>query len=390
WTQRTPATTAPPARRSHQMATDPATGYALVFGGWNGSGSSGTLFADTWIWDGADWTALPAAGPSARADAATAANPTAGILAVAGGLTGLSPTEFADDVWQWQTTSWTRSNRGSLPAPIYDYGAAYDERRGEVVVFGGQTDCSPISPVVIDDMWIWKEGAWEQRNPPFRPSPRSYDRLCYDAARDRVVLYGGNGGGTPLGDTWEWDGTRWTLRLPLASPPAGGGNGVSYDERQGVTVVYGSIGAFEYGPTSPARIVPFGSGCPGSAGIPSLAPKPWAGPWLGDRAEIDIVDAPPGLGLFVWGFSNTTWIGGALPFSLAPLGGGPGCNLLVSDTIVQLFVSNTNPYPYVSFVLPGDPSFLGAVMYAQAGFLDAGLGGAPVVSHGLELTFGAK
>ena len=39
---------------------------------------------------------------------------------------------------------------------------------------------------------------------------------------------------------------------------------------------------------------------------------------------------------------------------------------------------------------PSDPSFVGAVMYGQAGFLDTGLTGAPVVTHGLRVTVGSK
>ena len=37
--------------------------------------------------------------------------------------------------------------------------------------------------------------------------------VAYDAARDRVVLFGGNGvNAARLTDTWEWDGMRWERR----------------------------------------------------------------------------------------------------------------------------------------------------------------------------------
>jgi hypothetical protein len=39
--------------------------------------------------------------------------------------------------------------------------------------------------------------------------------MAYDAAHAQVVLFGGFGGdigGTSLGDTWTWDGTDWTQR----------------------------------------------------------------------------------------------------------------------------------------------------------------------------------
>lgn len=36
---------------------------------------------------------------------------------------------------------------------------------------------------------------------------------------DRLVLFGGNGGATKLGDTWAFDGASWS-ELPVAGPPA--------------------------------------------------------------------------------------------------------------------------------------------------------------------------
>jgi len=39
--------------------------------------------------------------------------------------------------------------------------------------------------------------------------------MAYDAARRRVVLFGGGPNSPPfqsLGDTWEWDGVKWEKR----------------------------------------------------------------------------------------------------------------------------------------------------------------------------------
>jgi hypothetical protein len=33
--------------------------------------------------------------------------------------------------------------------------------------------------------------------------------MAYDAARSRLVLFGGYNGTENLNDTWEWDGTQW-------------------------------------------------------------------------------------------------------------------------------------------------------------------------------------
>ncbi|MCA8953162.1 MAG: hypothetical protein KDE27_26860 [Planctomycetes bacterium] len=381
-----PSTSVAPGEiRRHALST--TTNGVLLVGGARVVGAANTVLPnpETWLWNGTTWSLVALNQYLARTEAIAAWDPAQSQVLLHGGDRDGSP---LSDTWQWDGQAWTVLDSGT-PPPRTDYAAAHDERLDSVIVFGGRQSCG--AGRYFDETWEWKDGRWQQRLPPNSPSPRAGARLTFDAARGVLVLFGGTDGINVFLDSWEWDGVTWTARAPSGTPATGSsGHGLSYDQGLRMTAAFGPFGTWHYGPVEPASIAPFGAGCQGSNGIPTLAPKPWAGPWLGDRAEIDIVDAPPGLGLFVWGFSNTTWIGGALPFSLAPLGGGPGCNLLVSDTIVQAFVSNSNPYPYVSFVLPSDPSFLGAVMYTQAGFLDAGLAGAPVASPGLELTFGSK
>ena len=158
-------------------------------------------------------------------------------------------------------------------------------------------------------------------------------------------------------------------------------------------IAFGPAGTWRYGTLTPAAAMSFGNGCTGSAGVPAIVPKPWAGPWLGDRFEASFDNAPLGAALAVWGFSDSNWMGVPLPFALAPFGAGPGCKLLVSSDLPQFVLPSAPSTPiaeYASFVLPSHPSFLGAVMFLQVGFLDAGMGGAPVTTAGLKLTFGSK
>ena len=47
------------------------------------------------------------------------------------------------------------------------------------------------------------------------PSPRSSSAAAYDARRGAVVVYGGFediGGTVILDDTWQWDGNEWSLQ----------------------------------------------------------------------------------------------------------------------------------------------------------------------------------
>ena len=67
--------------------------------------------------------------------------------------------------------------------------------------------------------------AWVRRDFPMG----SGHQMVYDAARGRVVLFGGTLSGPALADTWEWDGVSWTLVEPAVRPPARGGHAMAYD-----------------------------------------------------------------------------------------------------------------------------------------------------------------
>jgi hypothetical protein len=60
--------------------------------------------------------------------------------------------------------------------------------------------------------------------------------MAFDALRNRVVLFGGNG---PLNDTWEWDGTTWVQMTVAVSPPARGGHAMAYDAARRQVVLFG-------------------------------------------------------------------------------------------------------------------------------------------------------
>src|SRR5262245_16947650 len=69
--------------------------------------------------------------------------------------------------------------------------------------------------------WLFLAGGLlAQRNwfPRLATLQRSAHVMAYDAARERVVLFGGTLVHALLGDTWEWDGVSWIPRNPMNSP----------------------------------------------------------------------------------------------------------------------------------------------------------------------------
>lgn len=97
---------------------------------------------------------------------------------------------------------------------------AYDSKRDEVVVFGGQKyswDAAENGYVLkaSNETWIWTpKGGWQVKNPGNAnntPTARTMALMCYDEHRKKTILVGGyDAAGNQLTDTWTWDGQSWT------------------------------------------------------------------------------------------------------------------------------------------------------------------------------------
>lgn len=109
---------------------------------------------------------------------------------------------------------------------------AFDVARDRVVLFSDTLGATA-------ETWEWDRTSWRQRFPVDAPSARTGHALAYDAARRRVVLFGGNATSGLLSDTWEWDGMTWTRRLSLRSPSARVGHAMTYDPVKRVVVLFG-------------------------------------------------------------------------------------------------------------------------------------------------------
>jgi hypothetical protein len=326
WTRMAPPVS-PPALRNHTMAYDPTGQRTLLFGGW-------TSANDTWAWDGTTWTQLtPATSPSARADAPAATDARRGRIVLYGGFNGVTHTQdtwewtgsdwvqvltaakppgsflsnltfdearghvttitfdyqsnqasavavweydgadwrkplrypiaperaytavafdeargetvlfggFAGsrlaDTWQWDGTQWHDRPAGPAPAPRHSHAMAYDSARHEVLLFGGGGDSG-----LLQDLWAWNGSAWSARTGGVPPLPRMFHAMAFDRARSRLVVFGGTNGSQALGDTWEWDGTTWSRATPAASPPARHAHAMCFDETRGLVVLFGGFG----------------------------------------------------------------------------------------------------------------------------------------------------
>ena len=214
------------------LAYDTARQRAVLFGGTQG----GTFVTDTREWDGNTWSTVDDA-PTIT-DAALAFDSTRGrsILLGSSGQTR-STTQWSFDHWEWDGDRWI-DIAAATPSLRKFHALTFDRARDRAVLFGGTAFPGSAQ---LDDTWEWNGATWSERSPATRPAGRNYASLAFDAARQTVVLFGGNDG-SYRNDTWTWDGNDWTERLPANRPPGRSRSPMAFDPARGRMVLFGGLG----------------------------------------------------------------------------------------------------------------------------------------------------
>ena len=352
WTGASPAS-APYAFHLHAMAYDPARGRTLAFGGW---GTNSQYRSETWEWDGERWLQhRPELAPAPRVHAAMAYDPVSRRILLFGGaeagpLTdGVRPLVSLGGTWTWDGAGWQELDAVGGPAGRYGHAMVTDWRRDRIVLFGGY---SSQDGALLADTWAWDGEAWARVETSGAPYPRRHHGMAYDAARGRVVVFGGErtdliGMGVLMGqDTWELDGDTWTSILWFSGPSPRAQARLGYDPAAERVVllggqdylqhfrdswtwdgetweeVSGGQARFErydhrlaYDASTQAPVLYSGHDGTTLDGQPNCVHDLWA--WLGDDwSQVVTADLPPArLG------HSLTWVGG---LDLSVLLGGRG------------------------------------------------------------------
>ena len=137
-------------------------------------------------------------------------------------------------IWGWDGTHWQRVTEGGPPGRILG-GAAYDEKRNVLVLYGGRSvelgKCS-------QETWEWDGEAWSQKEVS-PPTACDHVKMVYDAANGESILFSGlDGDENPVNETWSWNGEEWKL-LSEAGPESRGHFGFVYDPIHEQTLLYG-------------------------------------------------------------------------------------------------------------------------------------------------------
>ncbi len=158
-----------------------------------------------------------------------------------------SGSSACNDLWAYdpEANRWTDLKAENPPPKRIRMSACFDEKRGRMIVFGGQGR---------DDTWIYdpKKNAWREVKSKEHPSAREVAASCYDAANGVMVLCGGlvreGKEKKPQGDTWVFDSEKeeWHEMKPAGGPVVPRVFQMAYDRVNNVSVVVTGSGTWVY------------------------------------------------------------------------------------------------------------------------------------------------
>jgi hypothetical protein len=137
-------------------------------------------------------------------------------------------------IWGWNGMQWQKVTEGGPPRRILG-GAAYDEKRNVLVLYGGR-------PVELgkcsQETWEWDGETWIQKDAQ-PPTACDHVKMVYDAASSESILFSGlDPSENPVNEIWSWNGEAWKL-LSEDGPESRGHFAFVYDPNHEQTFLYG-------------------------------------------------------------------------------------------------------------------------------------------------------
>ena len=254
----------PSSRHSHSAVFDPTTAQMIIFGGQ--ASATSTDLNDVWLGvtsaqQNDRFTQVIPTGrlPPGRYGHVATYDPNSNRMTIFGGAEGM-PSPCANDAWILNdangsgSASWFElTPNGTLPPARVYHTAVYDPTTDSMIVFGGNN----CSTGYFNDVWVLSsangEGgtpAWTQLTPSGTPpAARESASAVYDSVNNIMTLYGGDVGGSGLGDVWvlsHANGTggtpAWTKLSPSGTPPGiRTGQTATYDPATNHMTIFGGI-----------------------------------------------------------------------------------------------------------------------------------------------------
>ena len=161
---------------------------------------------------------------------------TFGVIGCVGSppATSVSPTQAAVAVPSEAVAASSSQVRSAVPAARAGHALVYDAAAQRILLFGGFAGST-----FHQDIWQLMAGQWTQLATEVPFAPRSWQTVVFDPIRQNYVMFGGKTDArVPFGDTWVWDSHRW-VEFAGDGPPARSHHTGVFDERRRVVVVFG-------------------------------------------------------------------------------------------------------------------------------------------------------
>jgi len=218
WHELSPIGTPPQGRLAGVAAFDPKRQRFIGFGGTAGAP------VDTWSLDlhgQPEWSTIETNGqnPPGAYGMGSIYDPIRDRMVVFGGSNGADYYGSNNNIWALtldDSPMWTQlyaaDTNAPKPPPRRSMMTVYDPLRDRMIVYGG-FDAVPWSDQFLADTWALSMSgplAWDELTPGGTvPHGRDVGAAIYDPTHDRMVLFGGWGGTTLLGDTQflTWGGS---------------------------------------------------------------------------------------------------------------------------------------------------------------------------------------
>ena len=181
-----PTATSPTGRHGSAMVYDPVRHRMLMFGGYDNNYRN-----DVWALSlGAtpNWSLVTTTGtpPTGRMYTTMVYDPIADRLLLMGGHPIL-----LNDVWALQLSApvpqWSQIDPlGSVPAPRYGHVGIFDAGRNRLIIWGGESGGTGVWALSLAGT-----PAWTLYNLPGGPTSRILASAVYDSGNDRMIMFGG-------------------------------------------------------------------------------------------------------------------------------------------------------------------------------------------------------
>jgi hypothetical protein len=252
WTQRLPANS-PGARTMANMVYDSRRHRTVLFGGIRSGGLYQTQFTpETWEWDGTNWQQIVTAhlppGDDNLDFYAACFDTVRGEMLLYGRL-------MQDPLWAYDGTDWRARNAGGTkPAYYQNPIMAFDTNRGVAVLLGAWASAVYNQPLWEWDGNAWHERPQSGQQPDLSVSDNAF---TYDTFRQECVLFGMETGivdGRSTSDlypapdlfryVWRWNGAQWQADppSPTLGVPFERGHSMCFDSARNALVLFGGYG----------------------------------------------------------------------------------------------------------------------------------------------------